>query len=121
LRLPRELHARLKELGGERGLTAQIRARLEASFLPGTGEADAKTREALDAIAWILTGYAPSKGSQWHSDPRGFFVARTAVQAILDHFKPKDEFEPDDIERAREEGRGSVLATVALARARGEL
>src|SRR5437868_3598585 len=32
LRLPRELHARLKELGGERGLTAQIRQRLEASF-----------------------------------------------------------------------------------------
>src|SRR5712691_9925820 len=64
LGLPRELHAQLKALGGYRGLTAEIRNRLEASL---EGD-DPETRRLLSAIAKIAADVADAYGTSWRAD-----------------------------------------------------
>src|SRR5439155_11242872 len=76
LRLPRELHERLKQEGGERGLTAEVRRRLEASFapsLPDWSESDPKTRELSGAIP-ELARLVQDEYGPWHSDPGAFHL-----------------------------------------------
>jgi hypothetical protein len=83
LRLPRELHGRLKELAGERGLTAQIRDRLDASFLPGTGETDPKTRDVVRSVAEVAQVVADYYG-EWHTDPFAFEVFKRTIVTVLE-------------------------------------
>jgi hypothetical protein len=78
LRLPRELHARLKELGGERGLTAEIRGRLEASF------ADPRFADLLTTI-----GYAASAAARTYL-PRKVVVSPGVAAGMLREGKQID-------------------------------
>src|SRR5262250_773973 len=79
LRLPRELHDRLKEAGGERGLTAQIRDRLEASFAGTPPSADdPKTAELLQAVASVAR-FGKQKIGRWHENPYAFAILKAAV------------------------------------------
>jgi hypothetical protein len=87
LRLPRELHSRAKEVGGERGLTALIRAALEAKFagdtLPLGVDTDPTTQRLCSAIATIAREVEAAYGP-WHQDPDAFQVFLDAAGELLD-------------------------------------
>jgi hypothetical protein len=123
LRLPRELHSQLQALGGPRGLTREIRERLEASFAKpvATAANDPKIRDAATAITWLLNGYDRVKpggtSGHWYDDPEAFWVVRGAVAHVLDRLKP----EGVDLDKPMDEGSGKLFANVALLLARGEL
>jgi len=84
LRLPRDLHDRLKKAGGARGLTAQIRQRVERSFTPGPF--DAKTGQLLAGVSHIADALALD--GNWHEDPYLFQVLKAGVLALLSRFEP---------------------------------
>ena len=88
LRLPRELHARLQELGGPRGLTREIRERLEASFggqPPAT--ADEKTASMLQQFAQLAAIVSEHYGT-WHENPRAYAIFKRAVELGLPDYNP---------------------------------
>lgn len=119
LRLPRELHARLKEIGGERGLTAQIRNRLEASLTR-----DPQTQHLLDAIAAAaevlpeggpvsrMLRLDPSLGA-WHKDPLAYAGLARAVPQLMSLFGPG---EPEDVDDAILQRIADAVAGAALHR-----
>jgi hypothetical protein len=119
LRLPRELHERLKNEAGERGLTAEVRRRLEASFTetPPAVAADLKVREATAAIAWLLNlprSEADDDVSTWfYETVDAFWDTRTGIATVLDRYRPDDAGEP------RETSTGRLLASLALHHVRG--
>jgi hypothetical protein len=122
LRLPRELHAKLRELGGERGLTREIRDRLERSFAHEPPDDNPAVREAVVAIQWVLGGYSRMKEGvegggtgHWYDDPKSFWVIHAAVLQILNRLRPAGADEPGD------EGIGGLLGNAALLHARGLL
>jgi hypothetical protein len=84
LRLPRDLHDRLKKAGGARGLTAQIRQRLERSFTPGPF--DPKTGQLLAGVSYIANALALD--GKWHEDPYLFQVLKAGVLTLLSRFEP---------------------------------
>jgi hypothetical protein len=77
LRLPKELHAKLKATGGERGLTDQVRRRLQTSFeldmtvSPGAGVRDPKLRDFVGTVgraaAALAEVYEPSCQFFWEA------------------------------------------------------
>ena len=85
LRLPKELHERLKKVSGERGLTAQIRDRLDASLVVeeagGTLFAD-----LIHAIAYLIFEAA----QLYPGDPDLYPIVDFAVRRLLDAFRPDD-------------------------------
>lgn len=82
--LPRNLHAWLKETGGERGLGEEVRRQLQVAFAAGQAAlepGDHTTGELLDQIKDIaadLSGDAP-----WYSDQFVFDVFKSAIDALL--------------------------------------
>jgi hypothetical protein len=92
--LPRSLHERLKKAGGERGMGAEIRRRLEASFHAEKAPANPKTRELLDAIhsfAEEVTGYYGDPAA----DAFAFAVLKACVDVLLTRYQPKGEPVPN--------------------------
>ncbi len=82
VRLPRELHEQLKAAAeaGEGGIAAELRRRLEASFVePTTTSVDLETRRLLNAVAWISTAVKDAYGASWRTDPDAGDVLRRAV------------------------------------------
>jgi hypothetical protein len=117
LRLPRELHERLKHGAGSGGFAAEVRRRLEASFQADPlVESDPKSREVVAAITWSLNALRPEGDrGRWHEDPKVFPEARTAVLGIIDRFRP--EGAPDTTDTSI----STFLAGIALLHVRGEL
>lgn len=90
IRLPRGLHERLKQAGGERGMGEEIRRRLEASFEAEKVPADPKTRELLDAIAFFDEEMFYDFGS-WSEDAFAFELLKACVDKLLTYYRPKGE------------------------------
>ena len=88
IRLPRNLHERLKKAGGERGMGEEIRRRLEASFDAEKAPANPKTRELLDAISSFAEETARDYGN-WSEDAFAFEVLKACVNMLLAHYQPK--------------------------------
>jgi hypothetical protein len=88
-RLPRELHEHLKKAGGERGLSEEIRRRLEWSLV-NDWQHDPKTRDLVDAIANLARNTKPYFGA-WHENPYAFDVFSAAVNFVLQKVRPKGE------------------------------
>jgi hypothetical protein len=106
LRIPRELHARLKEASGERGLTAEIISRLEvASGDNMTGELQFEIGRCAELLGqhWVA----------WHTDAEAWAVFKAAVNHLLDQYKPKPTGTPKSRDAAimfDGEGAGERLA-----------
>jgi hypothetical protein len=95
IHLPRDLHAKLRKLGGERGMSEEIRRRLEASFQQeARAAADPKLSELQDQIDRLARVSQLVAGAPWHGDPFAFEAFRAAVMAVLDILRPPGEVVP---------------------------
>ena len=83
LRLPRELHERLKQEAGERGFAAEVRRRLEASLEAGASPDDA-TRDFLRASR-AMAGALSQEGA---ADDRSQMF-REAIELLANALFPK--------------------------------
>ncbi len=92
LRLPSELHERLKQAAGERRFAAEVRRLLEAALARETST-DAETRQLLDAIAAMA-----ELESSWHKDPFAFNVFRHAIDQLMRYLQPPGTSEVGDDE-----------------------
>jgi hypothetical protein len=90
VRLPRDLHERLKNAGGDRGMGDEIRRRLEASFDAEEVPKNPTTRELINAISFSDEELIRDFGN-WSKDPFAFEVFRTCVNMLLTHYQPKGE------------------------------
>jgi hypothetical protein len=88
-RLPRELHEQIKAAAGERGISEEIRRRLEASFGPEAGS-DVQTRE-LGAVISQLAARMDEDYGAWHHDPFSFQAFKAGINLVMDHSRPKGE------------------------------
>jgi hypothetical protein len=90
VRLPRGLHERLKNAGGDRGMGDEIRRRLEASFEAEKISGNPNTRELINAISFSDEELVRDFGS-WSRDRFAFEVFRESVNGLLKHYEPKGE------------------------------
>jgi hypothetical protein len=89
LRLPRELHNRLKEAARGKSVSEEMRARLEWSLLHDWRN-DPKTGSVIDAIGNLARNVAGYYGA-WHQDPYAFKEFKIAVDIVLTKVRPKGE------------------------------
>lgn len=94
LRLPRELHDRLKVAAGERGFAADVRQRLERSFGPSIAGMEQQTIDLLSMIAEGAPAVAALR-RPWYSDPNAFEVYKATVILLLEGFRPEGEPNPN--------------------------
>src|SRR5262249_52319287 len=85
LRLPRELHDRLKKAGGNRGLTAQIRDRLDASLVMEEAWEDPLFAELNRTIGYLIV----SAWRLYPSDPDTYSIVEVAIRMLLEAFRPE--------------------------------
>ena len=90
LRLPIELHERLKKAGGERGLTAQIRDRLDASLAVEEAWGDPVFANLLRACSY--TGIAAA--TLYPADPDAYLIVELAIRMLLSVFRPEGSPDP---------------------------
>jgi hypothetical protein len=90
LRLPPDLHQRLRRAGGEDGMGAEIRRRLEASFEAERAPKNPKTRELLEAMTF-LADKADTHCGNWSEDAFSFEVLKAALQLFLAARRPEGE------------------------------
>jgi hypothetical protein len=88
--LSQDLHQRLKQAGGERGMGEQIRQRLQASF---DASANPKTQELLDAIS-VAADETEGYYGNWAEDAFAFEVLRACVDLLLAERRPKGDAVP---------------------------
>jgi hypothetical protein len=86
VRLPRDLHKRLAQASGERGVGEEIRRRLEASFTrdPAIAEFLEGAAEAASTLALDADG-GPS------ADAWSFQTFKAVLDALAEKLRPKDE------------------------------
>src|SRR5882762_4254419 len=93
VRLPRDLHERLKQAGGERGLGEEIRKRLEKSFeteKTPKRPADPQIQILLLAVGFIVTKLRTYFGDLWE-DRFSFDVFKSALDLWLLANQPEGE------------------------------
>jgi hypothetical protein len=93
VRLPRDLHERLKNAGGDRGMGDEIRRRLEASFESEKIPGNPNTGELISAISFADQELVRDFGS-WSKDRFAFEVFRESVNGLLKHYEPKGKAVP---------------------------
>src|SRR5438132_1345388 len=86
LRLPRDLHDRLKKAGGERGLTAQIRDRLDASLTLEEAWEDPLFADFMRTVGHVIV----AAWRLYPSDPEAYSIVEIAIRMLLDAFRPDD-------------------------------
>jgi hypothetical protein len=92
VRLPRELHERLREAGGEGGMGDEIRRRLENSFeLEWRTPSEVKTRELIEAVTFLATRGSAFLGN-WFDDPFSYQVLKASVNMLFEMSKPAGAF-----------------------------
>jgi len=79
--LPRDMHEKLKEDGGERGLGDEIRRRLQLTFVAEQQSGDPITDLLLNLIRQIDRKL--SLDVSWSEDSIGFDVLRLAINKLL--------------------------------------
>jgi hypothetical protein len=90
VRLPRDLHDRLKNAGGDRGMGDEIRRRLEASFNAEKAPKNPSTRELISAISFTDEELVRDFGA-WSKDRFAFEVFRETLNTLLKRYQPKGE------------------------------
>lgn len=85
LRLPRELHERLKGAAGERGLAAHVRERLEASLTIDEAWDTPNFANLFRAIGYL----AVSASRIYPDDPDAYPIVDLAIRQLLDVFRPE--------------------------------
>src|SRR5262245_6347885 len=90
--IPRGMHERLKEDGGERGLGNEIRRLIEASIDAAETPKDEITSELLDQIKEIAD---LSPAPPWHTDRFAFDVFKTAINTLLSYQEPSGAVRPE--------------------------
>ena len=118
IRLPKGRYEDLEKAAkksGARGVSEEIRNRLEASFAQDE-MADPKTGQLLDAIKYLADNVGAlygEPGSQWSTDRFAFDVLRTAIDRVLtQRFQPEGSAvaKPDEL-AALTFGEGEHLAS----------
>jgi hypothetical protein len=91
MRLPRDLHAQLKQAAeeAEHGLATEVRHRLQGTFAGGAmSTADPETLRLLNAVAWIsavvANAYSGGAAASWRVEPDAGAVFRRSVSALMD-------------------------------------
>ena len=91
VRLPRDLHERLKQAGGERGMGEEIRKRLEKSFeaeKAPKSPPDPVLHELLPAIGFVVAKLRTYFGNPWE-DRFSFEVLKSALDWLLVANRPE--------------------------------
>lgn len=91
--LPRDMHEKLKEAGGERGLGEEIRRRIQNALDAAETPSDQITDEVLDQIKDIARDV--SDDEPWHANRFAFDVLRAAINALLSSHQPSSEAKPE--------------------------
>jgi hypothetical protein len=86
--LPRDMHEKLKNEGGERGFGDEIRRRLQITFDDEGPPVDATTRQLLEEIEWLTLNMLPLV---WHADHEAFEVFRAGINEVLSSHRPSSE------------------------------
>jgi hypothetical protein len=123
--LPRGMHEKLKEAGGERGLGEEIRRRLEISLKEDQSLLDKKTTRFKQAITRVELNM-PFDKERWHADRLAFEVFKAAINDLLSAYQPKSDVQPGSVAKlearygkdAKAETVGRILAHAALMAAR---
>jgi hypothetical protein len=89
LRLPRELHARLKRAAAGRSVSEEMRSRLEGSLLRDMTD-DARTLALTEAISEVARN-VKTYYDAWDENAYAFAVFRVAVETLLSKMRPKGE------------------------------
>jgi hypothetical protein len=84
VRLPREMHERLKQ--SPDGVSEEIRRRLERSF--ELDAFDPRTRDLVEAVAWMADQIERDTMSSWHQRPKAHETLVEALQTYLAKLKP---------------------------------
>jgi hypothetical protein len=93
VRFPQWLHEQLQKAGGERGMSEEIRRRLELTFAGEGAPTDEITNEVIAEIREIASDL--SRYGSWHTDRDAFDVFKAAVNALLSSHQPRGEPNPD--------------------------
>ena len=86
IRLPPELHEKLKVAAGEGSISNEIRDRLAISL-----GADEKTRELLETIVRLIWSMEGSDLLPWHQSPYAYAVLRAEINLLMDTYRPAGE------------------------------
>ena len=115
--LPREVHGKLKEAGGERGLGEEIRRRLQSALDAAETPSDEVTDEMLAQLKDITRDLKDA----WHTDPFVFNVFKAAINTLLYRHVPSGDADPDTRSRLQTlygdespETIGRIIAHVAM-------
>lgn len=109
--LPRDLHALLRERGGNRGMGEEIRRRLQASFDGETAPDDPKTAQLVEAISAIANTVAID--APWSADDHSFAIFKAAIDALLAHFEPKGASQDHRVMFSRDDPAVTIGRTLA--------
>ena len=90
--LPRDMHEKLKEAGGERGLGEEIRRRLQSAFdaETPTNEVTNEVIEQIKEIARDLSHHEP-----WNANRFAFDALKAAINNLLSRHQPSSEGKPE--------------------------
>jgi hypothetical protein len=93
VRFPQWLHERLQKAGGARGMSEEIRRRLELTFAGEGAPTDEITNEVITEIREIASDL--SRYGSWHTDRDTFDVFKAAVNVLLSNHQPRSEPIPE--------------------------
>ena len=93
VRFPQWLHEQLQKAGGARGMSEEIRRRLELTFAGEGAPTDEITDEVMAEIREIAADL--SRYGSWHTDRDAFDVFKAAVNALLSTHQPRSEPNPE--------------------------
>jgi hypothetical protein len=115
--LPREMHGKLKEAGGERGLGEEIRRRLQIAL----DAAETPSDEVTDEVIAQIKDVARDVKDAWHTDPFVFSVFKAVINTLLYSHQPSGDANPDTRSRLQTlygdenpETIGRIIAHVAM-------
>jgi hypothetical protein len=107
MRLPREMHERLKQ--SPDGVSEEIRRRLERSF-DSEDRYDPQTRDLGSDVMELAALLRDQAKLAWHQHPEVHAALAAAVSRYLDNFAPKPEGEPQRI-RGFKPGHGGAVGS----------
>jgi len=99
--LPADLIAQLKAdaKANGHGMSAEIRARLHATYLMQLSRGDPETGNLLHAIKHLSDFLARDLGKRWHEHPYAMAAFKAGVAALLARYQPEgdESMRPDTL------------------------
>lgn len=89
--LPRDVLGRLKKDAeiSDRGLSTEIRQRLQLTYDLQALPRDPETNDLIDAIKSLADNLAGDLGKTWHQDRYALTAFKAGVAAFLDQYRPE--------------------------------